>query len=92
MRRLVRVEGWPVRVGGQSHRGWLPPGASQPLPTPTRLVLIDLVIETDDSGCLLIIEAQDGSMTSDTWYASPEEARRAAWEWFGIGPSDWTAV
>lgn len=92
MRRLPRVEGWSARLGGQSHRGWLPPGAAQPLATPTRSVLLDLVIEADDAGCLLIVEAQDGSMASDTWHASPDEARRAALEWFGVESDDWTAA
>jgi hypothetical protein len=49
------------------------------LPTPTRSVLHDLVIEAGESGCLLIVEAQDGSMSADTWHVSPEDAKRDAW-------------
>lgn len=92
MRRLLRVEGRPLRLGGQPHRGWLPPGAAQPLPTPTRSVLIDLVIEADDSGCLLVVEAQDGSIAADTWHASLDEAKRAALAWFGVESDDWTSA
>jgi hypothetical protein len=59
------------------------------LPTPTRSVLHDLVIEAGESGCLLIVEAQDGSMSADTWHVSPEDAKRAASEWFGAGRDAW---
>jgi phosphoribosylaminoimidazole-succinocarboxamide synthase len=62
------------------------------LPTPTRSVLLDLVIEAEDSGCLLIVEAQDGSMAFDTWHASPDEAKGAALAWFGVESDDWTAA
>ncbi|MEW4569165.1 hypothetical protein AB1L88_14970 [Tautonia sp. JC769] len=89
MGRRLSVRGWPVRLGGHPHRGWLPPGAAQPLPTPTRSVLLDIAIEAGESGCLLIVEAQDGSMASDTWHASPDEAMRAASTWFGVGRDDW---
>ena len=33
---VKRVVGLRIRIGGESHSGWLPPNAAQPLPTPTR--------------------------------------------------------
>ena len=91
-RVIKRVVGLAIRLGGQQHSGWLPPGAANPLPTPARDVLIDLEIEFDGSGYLLICQAQDGSFCWDTWCESMEKAEMQAAEEYGIQPSQWEAM
>jgi hypothetical protein len=90
MSRIIkRIEGVLHRDGGEVHRGWLPPGAAIPLPTPVRDLVLNLMVEELDGGYLLIGVSQDGSMDFDFWFDTLEAAIKAADEWFGVPASDW---
>jgi hypothetical protein len=75
-------------LGGQEHSGWLPEGAAAPAPTPTSEVLVDLLIEGDESGAMLYWEGRDGSQ-QDYWRESVGGAiEQAEFSW-GILPEEW---
>jgi hypothetical protein len=88
---LRRASGVPHQYGGEEHRGWLPPGAATPLPTPVRNVTLDITIERDEgAGFLLIFQARDDpSFGNDYWFDTLSMAEAAALEWFGVGPDRW---
>jgi hypothetical protein len=87
---LKRATDIPMRLGGEQHRGWLPPGAAKPLPTPMRTVLVDIeIVRNGPNDCLLICAAQDGSFCWDTWFPSLDDAERAAKEQYGIESHHW---
>ncbi len=89
---LKRIVGFPLRIGGEQHTGWLPVNATVPPPTPVRDVVINVVIDFDDSGYLLCYESEDGSVYGDTWHETLAEAERAALEQFGVSSSQWQDV
>ena len=89
---VKRVVGLPIRIGGEEHTGWLPPGAATPLPTPIRDVVLDIEIQYDGDGYLLCYEAREGGFSGDTWHESLEDAELAAAESFGVQPSQWRAA
>src|SRR5262245_60197964 len=80
---VKRIRGLVLQLGGEPHSGWLPPGAATPLPTPVRIVCVDLEISFDGNGYLLICEARDGSFCWDTWHqtlsAAEVQALRDLW-------------
>ena len=82
-----RRRGWKVRGG--DHAGWLPVDAATPLPAPVREVTLEVQIEDDGAGCLLLHVADDRSTFGDTWHETLEAAEKAALEDFGLRPSDW---
>ncbi|SIO61381.1 hypothetical protein SAMN05444166_6743 [Singulisphaera sp. GP187] len=87
---IKRVSGVSYVYGGEPHRGWLPPGAAIPLPTPVHRVTLDITIEEEGPGYLLIITAQgDSSFASDSWFDTLTGAESMALEWFGIAPDQW---
>lgn len=86
---VSRVDNFRVTIGGQPHSGWLPPGAVQPLPTPEREVVLNLVIESDGSGYLLIVDSPDGSLRGDTWHQSVADAQAQAESRYGVPPALW---
>jgi hypothetical protein len=88
---LKRVFGVSYAYGGEEHSGWLPPGATTPLLTPNRRVMLDLAIEDDGcSGYLLVFRAPDDpSFGNDFWFENAAAAEAKAKEWFGIGPAQW---
>jgi hypothetical protein len=78
------------RFGGVEHTGWLPPNAAKPLPTPIRDVTVDLFIEQEGPGFLLIVScAEDGRISSDTWFDRLADAVEAAEQEFGVRPEQW---
>jgi predicted secreted protein len=87
-----RIVGLEIHLGGEEPTGWLPPGASKPLPTPVRDVLVDLTIEFDGSGYLLVCCAQDGSFCWDTWHESLADAEQAAADTYGVRAEQWLDV
>jgi hypothetical protein len=89
MALIKRRRGWTVKIGGDQHRGWLPENAATPPPEPICDVILDLQIESDPGGYLLVYAARDHSVYGDTWHASLAAAEAAAFEWFGVGGSDW---
>lgn len=89
MRQICFLNGVQLVIGGEEHSGWLPEGAAMPLPTPVRNVVLDLSIEFDGSGYLLIHQSTDGSLAGDLWYPTLEEAQTAAGEFFKVGHSQW---
>jgi hypothetical protein len=87
---LKRAFGVPYKRGGVEHSGWLPPGAAIPLPTPIRHLTLDITIETEGPGYLLVFAArEDPSFFNDYWFDALDRAEAAALEWFGIGPGHW---
>jgi hypothetical protein len=81
--------GWKVTIGGDQHRGWIPRGATEPLPEPAREVSLDVRIEKDPGGFLLITSSTDKSISGDTWHETLESAERAALQRLGISSADW---
>ena len=81
--------GWQVAVGGDQSRGWIPKGATKPLPEPVREVSLDIRIEQDPGGFLLITSSTDKSIFGDTWHETLESAEQAALQEFGISSADW---
>ncbi len=76
--------------GGEEHRGWLPPGAAIPLPTPVRTVTLDMTIEAEGPGYLLVFAArEDPEFGNDYWFDTLADAEAAALDWFGVGPDQW---
>jgi hypothetical protein len=96
---VKKVDGWPVTFGGESHSGWLPQNAATPLPTPIENELLDVTIEQEDNGYLLIWTARSSDTSpesvppkaGDSWHKSVEDAEAAAQEWFGIEREDWAS-
>lgn len=91
MKVVKFIHGRPLRIGGEEHTGWLPPGAAKPLPTPVRDVLLDVEIRFDGSGYLLCYWSTDGTVFGDTWHESVSDAENAATDYFGIDGSEWTS-
>jgi hypothetical protein len=90
MRVVRRVQNRTVRFGGEEHSGWLPPGAAQPLPTPTIDVLLNLEIAIGDgSGYFLQCSSTNTSYIGDTWHEDLEGAIEQATVQFGIEPAEW---
>jgi hypothetical protein len=87
---LKHALGIPYRCGGEAHSGWFPPGASIPLPTPIRLLTLDVTIETEGPGYLLVFAArEDPNFGSDNWFDTMDDAVAAALKCFGILPDQW---
>ena len=90
MRVVRRVQNRIVRFGGEEHSGWLPPGAAQPLPTPTIEVLLNLEIAiADGSGYFLQYRSTNTGYIGDTWHEDLEGAVEQAKLPFGIEPAEW---
>ena len=87
---IRRILGIRHRFGGEEPTGWLPPVAARPLPTPIRDVTVDLSIESEGPGFLLIVScAEDGRLSSDTWFDHLADAVEAAELEFGVRPEQW---
>ena len=82
-----------VVFGGEAHTGWLPPGAAQPLPVPTRTVDLKLRIRADGSQGFLL-EWDGGAIEDcgDTWHAKLEEAFALAEVCFGVLRDEWSVA
>ena len=89
---VKQILGHRVTIGADPHSGWLPAGATTPLPTPARVVVLNVTIEFDGSGYLLCYESVDGSLANDSWHQTLEEAEQAAIESFGIRASQWQTI
>jgi hypothetical protein len=89
MRVVSHIDGFWTRVGGEAHSGWLPAGAAEPLPTPEREVVLDLVIEFDGHGYLLIVRSVDGSVRGDTWHETAGDANATAEERYQVAAEKW---
>jgi hypothetical protein len=84
------IEGFQMTVGGEPHAGWLPPNVAIPLPSPVRSVELDLTIEADGDGFLLVFESCDGTVRGDTWHSTVADARDAAKRYFGVSTEAWS--
>jgi hypothetical protein len=51
---VKQILGHHVTFGGETHSGWLPQGATILRPTPARDVMLDITIESDGAGYLLL--------------------------------------
>ena len=81
-----------VQIGGEPHSGWLPPGASMPLPTPVRDIVLNLEIQFDESGYLFCYDTTDGTFCGDTWHETLADAEEAARSAFGIDSTEWKSL
>ena len=81
---VKQILGHHVRLGGQSHSGWLPAGATTPLPTATTDVAFNITIEFAGSGYVLCYASEDGALANDTLHQTLEDAEQAAAENFGV--------
>ena len=97
---LKKVEAWPFAFGGEEHSGWLPPGAATPRPTPVERELLDVSIEREGGGYLLIWAARLSPTcrelrppkVGDSWHQSIDGAETAARDEFGIEREHWTDI
>ncbi|MEX2115215.1 MAG: hypothetical protein WD845_18625 [Pirellulales bacterium] len=89
---IKRISNHLLHLGGEQHSGWLPPGAAIPPPTPELDVLVDLEIQFDGGGYLVICQAQDGSFCWDHWYESLDDAVTGAVENYGVDAHHWQSV
>src|SRR5690242_14316748 len=86
---IARVPSKVIVVGGDQHSGWLPAGAVIPLSKPLREVRFTFELHFDGSGFLLCYHSEDHSLYGDTWHESQLEAKRAAFEGFGVQLDEW---
>ena len=87
---VKRVSDFRWDYEGELHSGWLPLGAANPLPTPVVRVALDLEIESERGGFLLIYRARENSeLRNDLWFGTLTEAMAAAEERFGVRPEQW---
>ena len=63
---VKQILGHHVTVGGEPHSGWLPEGATTPLPTAARDVAFNITIEFDGSSYFLCYASEDGTLANDT--------------------------
>ena len=81
---VKQILGHHVMFGGESHSGWLPQGATTPLPTPTQDVALDIEIRSEGGGYLLYWLSRDREVAGDLWYQTLADAEQAATENFGV--------
>lgn len=86
---LAEVRAWRVVFGGEAHSGWLPAGAAVPPRTPKRELLLDVRIEYEEEGYLLVWMSPDRSEWGDTWHLSLADAKAQAEYELGIPPTAW---
>jgi len=89
---IKEIKNFKVAISGEQHMGWLPAGASNPLPTPTREVVLNITIEHDGFGYLLCYASSDGGIFGDTWHETLEDAESEASEYFGVHLDDWECL
>jgi hypothetical protein len=77
---LRRIFGHSLQVGGVAHSGWLPPNAATPLPTSVRKLRVDLAIESEGDGFLLVSKSDSPDFfgTSGIPLLRPRLRRRTA--------------
>jgi hypothetical protein len=86
---VKRVLGHHVLIGGEQHSGWLPEGATTPLPIPIRDVAFNIELQFDGSGYRLCYVSEEGDLFGDTWHQTLEDAERAAAENFHVRDDQW---
>jgi len=89
---VKQILGYQFRFGGETHSGWLPDGATTPLPTPTHDVALDIEIRSEDGGYLLYWLSHDRQFAGDLWYEMLADAEQAATENFGVAADQWQTV
>jgi len=92
MTLVKQVLGHHVTFGGEAHSGWLPDGATTPLPTPTHDVALDIEIRSEGGGYLLYWLSSDRVVAGDLWYQTLADAEQAATENFGVAPDQWQTI
>jgi hypothetical protein len=92
---IREIRGLVLRVPGQPHSGWLPPGAAPPPGTDTKDVVLDLEIhalDRPDTGFLLVSSSTDPEFTGDTWHETLDLALQQAEHDYGVQASEWTLI
>jgi hypothetical protein len=84
-----RRRGWRVLPGPGQAAVWRPAAAPGRAGEASREMVVDVHVEHDGSGYLLICESQDAIPHGDTWHETLVEAETAARERFGITEEDW---
>lgn len=85
-------------IGADSHRGWLPSGASQPLPAPPLEAIVDVRVLQQDDGYHLEWQAHDmaqwplPSARGSYMCNSLADAETRADQLFGVQAGDWSLV
>jgi hypothetical protein len=92
MKVIKEIKNYKVTIGSEQHMGWLPAGASNPLFTPAREVILNITIEHDGSGYLLCYTSSDGDIYGDTWHETLESAESEAFEYFGVNFNKWESL
>jgi hypothetical protein len=91
---IRRIQEYTILLGGEAPVGWIPPGASQPQPTPKHAEVFEFEISREEDGFLLTWKAHPsptvGDLTEgDSWYRSLEDALQAGLTNFGIPIGRW---
>ena len=86
VKRILAHQG---TLGGETHLGWLPKGATIPRLTPTRDVILNITIESDGAGYLLCWASSDLEIEGDRWYQTLADAERAATKNFAVTANQW---
>jgi hypothetical protein len=89
MSRVQEIAGLPFPWGGRKHTGWLPKGAVEPQPTPVEADILDILIEEESGGFLLIWSGRLTGRHGDTWHESLMKAEEQAEANFDIVPAQW---
>jgi hypothetical protein len=90
MKPIRHVRAHEVRLGGEVHEGWLPPGAAVPPPTPERVARLDLqILSEGGSGFVLEWRDPEGETCGDTWHFALEDAIAEATRRFGVRADEW---
>src|ERR1041385_6963115 len=82
-------------IGGDPHRGWLPLGASEPLPAAPEPGWLDVRVALEAGQFVLSWHPHEPSHLTlpsaqgERRFGSLEEADAAAKTLFGLGPDDW---
>ena len=90
MKAIKHIRAREVQRGGESHEGWLPPGAAVPPPTPRRTVAVDLqILAAGGSSFILEWHGPAPEWSGDTWHFTLDDALAQAESSFGIRLEEW---
>lgn len=89
MSRVQEIVGLPFQWGGQRHSGWLPKGAGEPKPVPVEPDVLDIQIDEESGGYLLIWSGRLTGRHGDTWHETLKQSEQQAEANFDIVPGQW---
>ncbi|HEX7898427.1 MAG TPA: hypothetical protein VF950_11750 [Planctomycetota bacterium] len=89
MSLVQEIVGLPFQWGGEKHAGWLPKGAVEPKPRPKESDVLDIRIEEESGGYLLIWTGRLTGRHGDTWHETLQQAEEQAEANFDIVARQW---